>query len=397
MRRTTLTALVMSALMLAPVTAVAGAVTPVESATCSGAAIVGTSGDDVLVGTVGPDVIAAGNGDDVVYGLGGDDVLCGENGADRIFGGPGDDDIDGGNGDDLVVGEDGNDAGYGGRGVDTVFGAAGADTLEGADGDDSVGGGTGSDRVGGSRGADMLVGGAGMDGAVGGQGPDTCAAETAQSCEAPEPMAEGVAMNVTAPNTLIHDTFTVRVNSSASRGVALVLVEANGDLVAHRSVTPVTPSATTEFTINPPDLPNGRVGITAVAFDRDGNEHRSDPAVVVIERILGYEGPSTSARLVAPTRLSELAPVLRLVGAPVVGAPVVEFRHVRQSAEPRPVPREVSERAAARGVTVDAGGNDLVGGFYGRSLDLGDQLALYAGLSKEVDGEPRVTGIRFDR
>lgn len=391
MRQTTMTAFVTSILVLATVPAVARADTPAGPASCSGATIVGTSGDDVLVGTAGPDVIAAGDGVDVVYGLAGDDVLCGEDGIDRLFGGPGDDDIDGGNGADLVVGEDGDDAGYGGRGNDTVFGAAGADALQGADGDDVLGAGTGSDWVGGSRGADMLVGGAGTDDAAGGQGSDTCTAENAETCEVAGPTAEDVAVDVTAPIAPVHEPFTVTVESSASRGIALVLLEANGDLIADRSVVPVTSPVTTEFTVDPAELPNGRVGITAVAFDRDGNELRSDPAVVAVERILGYEGPSTSTQLVAPTHLSELAPVLRLVDAPVI-----EFSHVRQTTEPRPVPQEVSELAAAQGVTVDAGGTDLVGGFYGRGLGLEDQLALYAGLWKEGDGDPRVTGIRFE-
>ena len=359
--------------------------------TCQEPTIVGTSGDDVLVGTAGPDVIAAGPGDDTVYGLGEDDVLCGDNGVDRLFGGPGNDVIEGGNGEDLIVGEDGDDVGRGGAGRDTVFGAAGADVLEGAGGDDSVGGGTGSDHVVGSRGADLLVGGVGSDSAIGDQGPDTCTAETVQTCETAGPSAEDVSVDILAPDTAGHDPFTVTVSSSASRGVALVLLEANGELLADQSVTSPEPSATTELTVDPADLPNGRVGLSAVAFDSDGNEVRSDTAVIAVDRILGHEGPSTSARLVAPTPLSELAPLLR-----VVDAPVVEFRHVRQADLPRAVPREVSQRASAREVSVDTGGTDLVGGFYGRGLGLEDQLAMYAGLSKEPDGDPRVTGLRFD-
>ncbi|MGB7820086.1 MAG: hypothetical protein WBL35_15310 [Ornithinibacter sp.] len=391
MRRTIVTALATSAMMLATGPAFARADPPLEPASCSSATLVGTNGDDVLVGTPGPDVIRAGSGDDVVYGLGGDDVICGENGIDRLFGGPGADAIDGGNGNDLIVGEDGDDEGHGGRGVDTAFGGGGADTLEGANGDDVVGGGTGADRVAGSDGADLLVGGSGTDTATGGRGSDTCAAEVAETCEVSGPEDENVDVDVSAPSTPVRDPFAVTVTSSASRGVALVLLEVNGVLTADRSVTPAAPSATTEFTLDPADLPNGRVGITAVAYDRDGNEVRSDPTVVVVDRFLGYEGPSTSARLASPTPLSQLAPTLR-----VVGAPVVEFRHVRQAAEPLLVPRQVDERAAARGVTVDEGGTDLIGGFSGRGLGLEDQLALYAGLSKEADGDPRVTGIRFE-
>lgn len=389
-RRSMVAALTTSVVVLAYAPALAGADTPVGSATCTAATIVGTDGNDVLVGTAGPDVIGAGDGDDVVYGLGGDDVLCGGNGVDRLFGGPGDDEIDGGNGNDLVVGEDGADRVYGARGVDTVFGGAGGDALEGADGNDVVGGGTGADRLGGSDGVDVLVGGGGSDSAAGGPGSDTCTAEAKNTCEVPGPTSEDVTVELSAPERATTNPFEVTVDASAPRGVALALLEVNGELTADRSVSPPSPTLATTFTLDPADLPNGLVGLTVVVYDRDGNEVRSTPAVVDVQRVLGYEGPSTSARLASPTLLSDLAPLLRLVDAPVA-----EFRHIRQAAEPLPVPRQVFERANARGVTVDPGGADLVGGFYGRGLALEDQLALYAGLSKEANGDPRVTGIRF--
>ena len=384
-------ALATSAVVLAYAPALARADTPVGPASCADATTVGTDGNDVLVGTAGPDVIRAGEGDDVVYGLGGDDVLCGENGIDRLYGGPGNDTIDGGNGDDLVVGEDGADRVYGGRGVDTVFGGGGADAIEGADGNDVVGGGTGSDQLGGSDGNDLLVGGSGSDAAAGGPGSDTCTAEAQETCEVAGPTGEDVAVDVAAPSSATNTPFAVTVDARAPRGVALVLLEVNGELTADRSVNPPTATLATTFTLDPADLPNGLVGVTVVVYDRDGNEVRSAPAVVDVQRILGYEGPSTSARLTSPTLLSDLAPVLRLVDAPVV-----EFRHVRQVAEPLPVPRQVSERASVARRDRRPGGTDLVGGFYGRGLGLEDQLSLYAGLSKEADGDPRVTGIRFN-
>lgn len=389
-RRSMVAAVATSVVVLAYAPSLAGADTPVGAADCTTATLLGTDGDDVLVGTAGPDVIRAGSGDDVVYGLGGDDVICGGNGLDRLFGGPGDDAIDGGNGDDLVVGEDGADRVYGARGVDTVYGGSGSDLLDGAEGDDVVGGGTASDRLGGSHGDDTLVGGGDSDSVVGGSGSDTCTAETEDTCELPGPTGEDVAVELSAPGSATNEPFDVTVAAMAPRGVALVLLEVNGELTADRSIDPPSPTTDTTFTVDPVDLPNGLVGLTVVVYDQDGNEVRSDPAVVDVQRLLGFEGPSTSARLASPTRLSELASLLRLVDAPVA-----EFHHLRQAAEPLQVPQQISERAGARGVTVDPGGTDLVGGFYGRGLALEDQLALYAALSKEADGDPRVIGIRF--
>ncbi len=83
------------------------------------------------------------------------------------------------------------------------------------------------------------------------------------------------------------------VNARAPRGVALVLLEVNGELTADRSVNAPTATLATTFTLDPADLPNGLVGVTVVVYDRDGNEVRSEQAVVDVQRILGYEGHST--------------------------------------------------------------------------------------------------------
>lgn len=394
MRRSMLAPLVLTAalaLSAGPALA-AEPVTVPGSVSCVGATIRGTAGADVLVGTPAPDVIDAGDGQDVVYGLGGDDRICGGEGADQLFGGPGADTVDGGNAPDLVVGEDGRDVLQGGRGDDRVFGAGDDDALDGADGADVVGGGSGADRVGGSAGADALTGGAGADTATGGPASDTCAAETAQTCEVTGPSAQDVVAALQVPEGPSHGSIPVTVTASATRGVALLLLEVNGRLVQHRLVDPPAAGPVSAvMTVAGDDLPNGRVQLTVVALDRDGNEVRSAGAVVHREQAVDLEGATVLASLIRPTRLSELAAVLRLVDADVV-----EFRHVREGDEPRVVPSGVATRAAAQGVVVDPGGTALVGGFYGRGLALEDQLAVYAGLSREADGDPRVTAIRFE-
>ena len=80
------------------------------------AAIIGTSGADILVGT---------SDDDVIKGLDNDDQLFGDAGNDQLFGGAGNDVIAAGSGDDTIIYTSGNDVISGYRAVNY-----GHDTLD---------------------------------------------------------------------------------------------------------------------------------------------------------------------------------------------------------------------------------------------------------------------------
>ena len=71
--------------------------------------------------------------------------------------------IDGGDGNDSIETGLGNDIATGGIGNDVVGGGAGRDDIKGGDGDDRLEGGPGGDRVNGEAGGDSLVGGPGRD------------------------------------------------------------------------------------------------------------------------------------------------------------------------------------------------------------------------------------------
>lgn len=146
----------------------------VPAAGLAQAALLGTSGDDVLTGTGAADSI---------FALAGNDRLNGGAGDDDLDGGPGADDIRGGAGTDSVlyggrsiavavtlddVADDGQQGEadnvhrdveqiYGGGGGDRLNGSARSELIDGADGDDSIFDGGGADRVYGGAGNDVLT------------------------------------------------------------------------------------------------------------------------------------------------------------------------------------------------------------------------------------------------
>ena len=113
-----LTALVFTALAVAPADA--------GTLTCAGRPVtvrIGagqhpTDGDDVIWGTPGDDLIRAGMGTDHVCARGGADRVFGGKGADRIFGQAGDDSLNGRAGNDRLFGGIGGDFTAGNGGID---------------------------------------------------------------------------------------------------------------------------------------------------------------------------------------------------------------------------------------------------------------------------------------
>ncbi len=101
--------------------------------------ITGGSGNNVLVGTPGNDLITGGNSLDLIIGGPGDDQLIGLGGNDLIFGGGGNNEIRGGDDTDILIGASGDDCLYGGNGQTISVGPLTVelgDLYFGLDGDD---------------------------------------------------------------------------------------------------------------------------------------------------------------------------------------------------------------------------------------------------------------------
>jgi Ca2+-binding RTX toxin-like protein len=180
----------------------------------SGAALTGTSADDLMVGQTGAanDLLYGGAGDDVLSGLAGDDQLYGEAGDDVLEGGAGADRLDGGGnaaagrgdtvryvkstavtvdlrlatgqigGDaagDLLVGienvvgsQTGGDTITGDAGINRIDALDGNNVIDGKGGDDILVAGSGNDVVRGDAGKDHISTGDGSDQAWGGDDDD---------------------------------------------------------------------------------------------------------------------------------------------------------------------------------------------------------------------------------
>lgn len=136
------------------------------------AALLGSSGADVIDGGAGDDYIRGLESDDGVIGGDGADQIYGEGGNDIILGGIGNDKIFGGIGDDLIYGQDDDDTISGDEGNDVLNGGAGNDVLIGQSGNDILIGGTGNDRLIGTSGSNTLYGDAGLDVMIGGLNND---------------------------------------------------------------------------------------------------------------------------------------------------------------------------------------------------------------------------------
>ncbi|MCA9251707.1 MAG: PEP-CTERM sorting domain-containing protein [Phycisphaerales bacterium] len=126
--------------------------------------ISGGSGVNVLVGTPGNDLITGGNNLDLIIGGPGDDRLLGLGGNDLIFGGGGNNEIRGGDDTDILIGASGNDCIYGGNGQTISAGPLSVelgDLYFGLDGDDVIASGeTEVDEV---VGIDFVLAGGGDD------------------------------------------------------------------------------------------------------------------------------------------------------------------------------------------------------------------------------------------
>jgi Ca2+-binding RTX toxin-like protein len=99
--------------------------------------IVGTNGNNAaLIGTSGADLILGRAGNDIITGFDGNDLLCGATGNDIITGLDGDDTLDGDVGNDILTGGAGNDWMSGGIGNDILTGNSGSDFFSGGAGKD---------------------------------------------------------------------------------------------------------------------------------------------------------------------------------------------------------------------------------------------------------------------
>lgn len=386
------------AFTLAMAAAIAVTTTPSQAAkpsttTCNGVTptIKGTNSADTLVGTVGDDIIVGGAGDDVIFGRGGNDILCGGAGQDTMFGGEGDDTIDGGTHSDILIGNGGEDSLSGIQGEDVLYGLAGNDVLDGGNATDLLGGGSGDDKLAAGNGEDRAYGNSGNDSTDGLRGRDECTGEVLSGCEISGPdTSPNLEVAVSAPDTPLNGEFAATVDATAEAGVALIMLEANGEMVGFDYVgDSAAPTVQKSFTLNSADLDYGSVLLTAEVVDVLGNHVASDPEQLTVATQYGPEGPSVAMPLAEPTVLSELVPLLELVDAPIL-----EFRHRSALEEPRPVPSQVASRAALENITVSAGPTDLVGGLYGRGFSLDDQVTMYRALSGDED--PLITAIRFD-
>lgn len=391
--------LVVSAVPIAIATSVVPALAAPTPA-CDGAeaTIVGTAAADVLIGTSGRDVIFGGAGDDVIIGNRGDDLLCGGQGDDLIIGAVGDDQLEGDVGADVLIGSFGDDALIGGNGDDVLYGGQGNDALAGNNGADLSGAGSGDDDLTDSNGNDTLLGGDGYDTAVAGKGSDACLAEAVAECEQTVQDSQmPVTAQVTAPSdgANLDQEANANVVSTAGDGLALVEFYASGELVGYEylGASSTIVEQVNSFTLDPTNLPTGRLELIAVATDVDGDDTSSETVTVDNESSLAPEGPTTGLVLTAPTPLSELFPALA-----ESGLPVVEFRHERQLAEPLPPASTVAALAAADGRTVSAFSTSVTGGFYGRGLPLVEQMVQYSTSYAAQTGsdDPVISALRLD-
>ena len=199
--------------------------------------------------------------------------------------------------------------------------------------------------------------------------PDPAPAPVPTSVPSP---ALSVAITAPGADAAVRAGSSVTLRVTSTRGLRSLDVRLRGERVGQTKEADVTGEVTRTIDIDVAAASNGAAALEATATDAAGVRADAEPIPVVVDNDLPPEtGPSTALILEEPVGLTELATTLA-----ASGVRVVEY---------------FSERRLPSGET-------LTGGFYGRGLTLGDQIATYLAVHerKAPGEEPEVYGLRVE-